>query len=168
MKPLPADYASFYQKYVNLVPQGDIVALLQQSKDEMLAFLQTLEPSKWDFRYAEGKWSVRELLLHMIDTERIFSYRALRIARNDQTPLPGFDQDTYVPFSNATNRSWTSLISEYAAVREATIQLYNNFTPEMWQHTGISNHHPISTLALAHITYGHERHHLNVLQQKYL
>lgn len=168
MRPQPGDAAPYFQKYIDLVPGGDIVQLLQEAKMDMIALLQALPPEKWDFRYAEGKWSVREMILHMIDTERIFTYRALRIARNDQTPLPGFEQDDYIPFSNATNRSWNSLISEYVAVREATIQLFKNFTPEMWQHTGTASNNTISVLALAYVTCGHERHHLNVLNDKYL
>lgn len=168
MRPQPGDAAPYFQKYINLVPEGDTVQMLTQAKADMTAFWQALPPDKWDFRYAEGKWSIREMLLHLIDTERIFTYRALRIARNDQTPLPGFEQDDYVPFSNANNRSWDSLLSEYVAVREATIQLFKNFTPEMWQHTGTSSNNTISVLALAYVTAGHERHHLNVLREKYL
>ncbi len=168
MRPQPSDYAPFFEKYVCLVPDGDIVELLVQAKADVTTLLQFLPPDKWDYRYAEGKWSIRELILHMIDTERIFSYRALRIARNDQTPLSGFEQDEYVPFSNANNRSWESLIQEYVAVREASIQLFKNFTPEMWQHTGTASSRNISVLALAFLTVGHEQHHLNVLKDKYL
>lgn len=168
MRPQTGDFAPNFHTYIDLVPEGDIVTLLTQAKTKVIALLQALPPEKWDFRYAEGKWSVREMLLHIIDTERIFTYRALRIARNDQTPLPGFEQDDYVPFSNANNRSWNSLIAEYEAVREATIQLFKNFTPEMWQHTGTSSNKHISVLALAYVTAGHEIHHLNVLNNKYL
>lgn len=168
MKPQPGDYPPFYQPYLDRVPEGDIVELLTQAKAEMLVFLQTLPPDKWDHRYAEGKWSIREVMLHIIDAERIFTYRALRIARNDQTPLPGFDQDKYVPASNATNRSWDSIIREYMAVREATIQLFKYFIPEMWQNSGIASNKPITTLALAHITYGHERHHFIIMKDRYL
>ncbi len=168
MKPQPGDYGPFYQKYIDLSPEGEVVQNLAKAKEECLALLQTLPPDKWDYRYAEGKWSVREAVLHMIDTERIFTYRALRVARNDQTPLPSFDQDAYVPASNASNRSWDSLISEYVAVREATIQLFKNFTPKMWQHTGTASNYSISALALAHITCGHERHHINILKERYL
>lgn len=167
-RPQPGEYALFYQKYIDQVPEGDIIQLLISAKAEMIAFLQTFPPEKWDYRYAEGKWSSREALLHIIDTERIFTYRALRIARNDQTPLPGFEQNEYVPASNAGNRSWNSLITEYVAVRESTIQLFQNFTPEMWQHTGTASNNPINALALAHITYGHERHHLNIFKASYL
>lgn len=168
MRPQPSDAAPYFQRYIDLVPDGDIVQLLTQAKAVMTALLQSLPPDKWDFRYAAGKWSIREMLLHIIDTERIFTYRALRIARNDQTPLPGFEQDDYVTFSNASNRSWSSLISEYLAVREASIQLFKNFTPEMWQHTGTASNNNVSVLALAYMTAGHELHHLNVLKDKYL
>lgn len=168
MRPQPGEYAPYYQKYIDRVPVGEIVGLLEAAKVEMIAFLQAFPPDKWNYRYAEGKWSSREALLHIIDTERIFSYRALRVARNDQTLLPGFDQNAYVPASNADNRSWQSLLTEYVAVREATIQLFKNFTPEMWQHTGIASTFPISALALAHITYGHERHHLFIFKEHYL
>lgn len=168
MRPQATDFSPYFKRYIDLVPDGDLVQLLIQAKADTTALLQTLPPDKWDFRYAEDKWSIREMLLHVIDTERIFTYRALRIARNDKTPLPGFEQDDYVPFSNATNRSWSSLISEYIAVREATIELFKNFTPEMWQHTGIASNNNVTTLALGYITAGHERHHLNVLKDKYL
>lgn len=168
MKPQPGDYAPFYQKYVELVPDENIVQLLAQAKAEVIGFLQNLPPDKWDYRYAEGKWSIREVMLHLMDSERIFTYRALRIARNDETPMAGFDQDAYVPNSNAVNRSWESIISEYAAVRESSIQLFGNFIPEMWQNTGLANNYSVSALALAYITYGHERHHLKVIQDRYL
>lgn len=167
-RPQPSEYAPFHQKYIALAPDGDIAQSLEIAKAEMIALLQIIPPDKWDFRYEEGKWSLREVILHIIDTERIFTYRALRIARNDQTALPGFDQDAYVPASNADNRSWNSLIIEYIAVREASIQLFKNFTPEMWQHTGTASNNPISALALGFITYGHERHHLNIIKECYL
>jgi hypothetical protein len=168
MRPQPGEYAPYYQKYIDQVPEGDLINLLTTAQSDTIAFLQNMPPDKWDYRYAENKWSVRELLLHLIDAERIFAYRALRIARNDQTPLPGFDENTYVPASNAVNRSWHSLIAEYAAVRKATIELFRHFTPEMWQHTGTASNAPIAALALGFITYGHEKHHLHVLKTKYL
>ncbi|MFN7118133.1 MAG: DinB family protein [Saprospiraceae bacterium] len=168
MRPQPGDFAPFYQKYIDLVPDGDIVELLIQAKDELIALLQAIPPNKWDYRYAEDKWSIREVMLHLIDSERIFAYRALRIARNDRTPLSGFDQDAYVPASNAANRSWDSIISEYIAVRDASIQLYKNFIPEMWQNTGSANNNPVTVLALAYIIYGHERNHLKIFHERYL
>lgn len=168
MRPQAGEYAPYFQKYIDQVPDGDIVSLLQNAKVEMIDFLQAFPPEKWDYRYAEGKWSAREALLHLIDTERIFAYRALRISRNDQTPLPGFNQDEYVPASNANNRSWHSLIEEYVAVRTASIQLLKNFTLEMWQYTGTSSNHTTNTAALAYMIYGHERHHLNIFKNNYL
>ncbi|MDH3652238.1 MAG: DinB family protein, partial [Saprospiraceae bacterium] len=112
-------------------------------------------------------WTVKELLLHMIDTERIFAYRALRIARSDLTPMAGFDQDDYVPYSNANERSSTSIVSEYSAVRQATIQLFKNFTDAMYAKCGTASERPFTPLALGFIIAGHEIHHLRILMEKY-
>ncbi len=168
MRPQAGEFAPFYQGYVNQVPDGDIVQILDDQKRHTLDFLQSLPDEKWDYRYAEGKWSIRELLLHIIDAERIFAYRALRIARNDQTSLAGFDENAYVPESFAAQRSVVSLLREYAAVREATLQLYKNLDQSVWTRLGDANGKPVSVRGLAYIIAGHERHHLNVIRERYL
>ncbi|MDX1940547.1 MAG: DinB family protein [Saprospiraceae bacterium] len=168
MRPQTGEFAPYYQRYIDKAPEGDVVQLLIDQKQQMLDFLKSLPVEKWDYRYAEGKWSIKEVLLHLIDSERIFTYRALGVARNDQTSFPGFDQDAYVPESNADGRSVDSLLAEYAAVREASIQLFANFNEEIYKRIGKANNTPISVRALAYISAGHELHHLNIIKERYL
>lgn len=166
-KPLPGDYAPFYDTYVRLVPAGQVLDLLEKGQLTFSGYLASLKPDQWDYRYAEGKWSVREVLLHLIDSERIFAYRALRIGRNDQTPLPGFDQDIFVEYSDASARSESSLLEEYQSVRQATLSLFRGFPAEAWARRGYANAVEVSAHAIPFIIAGHEIHHLNVLQNRY-
>ncbi len=165
----PSDHECdpYYTTYIEQVEGDDFLKVLIRSKDKTSKLLETIEPGRWDHRYAPGKWTVKELLIHMIDTERIFAYRALRIARNDKTPMAGFDQDEYVPTSGATDRSPASIINEYLAVRGATIELFKNFTDEMYARSGTASDRPFTPLALGFITAGHEIHHLRLLSEKY-
>lgn len=167
-RPALSEYAPFYQKYVDKVPEGDIISVLEYSKHQLLSLLENTPADKYDYRYAEGKWSMKETLLHMIDAERVFSYRALRIARKDQTPLSGFDQDAYVPVSEAAQRTWQSLIDEYKAVRDASIHLFKNISEEASFRLGMASNAAVSVRALAYITAGHELHHLHLFIEKYL
>ncbi len=167
-RPALNEYSPFYQKYIDKVPEGDIIFILEHSKQQLLTLLENTPTDKYAYRYAEGKWSMKETLLHMIDAERIFSYRALRIARNDQTPLSGFDQDVYVPESEATQRTWQSIVDEYKAVRDASIHLFKNISKEASLRRGVVSSAVISVRALAYITAGHELHHLQLFIEKYL
>ena len=168
VRPAPDEYAPYYGRYVKLVPDGPIVETLRSQIGETLAILGALPEAKGDHRYEPDKWSVKEVLGHLIDGERIFSYRALRFARRDETPLPGFEQDDYVPAASFGRRTLRSLLDEFRAVREATVHLYQHFDEEALSRSGIASETRMSVRALAWVIAGHERHHLGVLRERYL
>ncbi len=145
----------------------DALQALTDGRDHLNALLSEWPPERWDFRYAPGKWSVKEILLHLIDSERVFAYRALCIARGEQTPLPGFEQDDYVPLSGAEGRSPESLLEEYRAVREATLSLFRHLPEESLTRIGKASDNPLSARAAAWIIAGHEVHHLRVIEERY-
>lgn len=167
-KPEAGDYAPFYGAYVQEIETDDIVRFLEEQKAEVLAFFKHIPWEKWEVSYDEGKWTLAQLVLHLIDSERIFAYRALRIARGDQTPLPGFDQEAYAETGEANSRTPVSLVDEFAAVREATVHLFRNFSPVMWERRGMAADSEITPLALAWIIAGHLQHHVRVIQERYL
>jgi len=167
-KPVAGDYSPYYEGYVSAVKTDDIVAYLRAQKDEIIVFLKDIVWEKWDLAYDEGKWTLAEVVLHTIDCERVFAYRALCIARGDTTPLPGFEQDDYVPNSGAALRTPASIVDEFAAVREATIQLVKNFSDEMWQRRGTASDAEVTVPALVYIIAGHTVHHVQVLRERYL
>lgn len=167
-RPVEGEFNSYYEGYINQVTNDNFLEVLKNALPQTVALLKSLPAEKWDYKYAPEKWTIKEMLLHIIDTERVFSYRAMRVARNDKTPLPGFEQDDYVPNSNASERSAESIIEEYAALRNSTIQLFQNFTTEQLDRRGTASGYPISTLALGFITAGHEVHHLRILKERYL
>ncbi len=158
----------YYHRYVNLVGDGDVLSHLDEIKEEHLSFLSGLPAHKHEYRYAENKWTLKEILAHIIDTERIMAYRALCFARNDKTELPGFDQDSYVIHSNANNRLWTDLLRDYSAVRTNTLLLFNGFEDEMWNNIGNANNKQISVHGLAYVIAGHDIHHINIIRERYL
>lgn len=158
----------YFRKYIQQVPQDDFLETLEKAASETTAFLKTLNDAQWNYRYAEGKWSVKEVWLHVIDTERVMAYRALRFARNDKTTLPGFEQDDYTPFTNAENRSPESILKEFNAVRNATLELFRNFNDEMLDRLGTANGSPFTPRALGFVIAGHEIHHLNIIKEIYL
>jgi len=167
-RPKTGEFGEYYSKYIDLVEGTDILTELQTSKDTFIEFLQNIPEDKWDYSYRWGKWTVKEVILHIIDTERVFSYRALRVGRKDSTPLPGYEQDDFVPASQAADRTPASLIAEYAAVREASIQLFKNLPVEAFDEIGTASENPISPLATAFIIAGHQQHHWNLFVEKYL
>ena len=146
----------------------ELIEELKRGKSAFLSLFEEIPEEKLNYAYAEGKWSLAEVLIHMIDTERIFQYRALCIARNDKTLLPGFDQDAYVPYSNAANRSINSLIAEYTAVRDSTISLFNSFDDEAIKRVGTASGSKMSVRALGFIISGHQAHHVQILRERYL
>jgi len=168
MRPESTEYAPDYGKYVMLVPDGDLAATLSRQLDATLALLSPLSEQQAAFAYAPGKWSIKEVVGHVTDGERVFAYRALRIGRNDKTPLPGFEQDDYVASANFNERTLSSLLEEFAAVRQASVQLFKNFTEKEWQRRGTANGQEITPLSLAYIIAGHELHHVDVLRTRYL
>lgn len=162
------EFNSYYSPYINLVAHKDIVTSLQQNLEEALAFYKTIPEEKWLFSYADGKWTIKEVVQHLLDTERVFAYRALCFSRKDNVELPGFDQDDYLINSNANSRSKESLIEEYISIRKATITLFNYFSDEMLIQIGVASNNPLSVRAAGYIIVGHEKHHNNVIKERYL
>lgn len=167
-KPTPSEYASYYEKYVSLVGSGNIVEELQKQMNDTVKLLRGLTPEQADSRYAPGKWSIKELVGHVIDAERIFAYRALRFARGDENQLAGFDQDPYVQTSNAANRTLGDLADEFEHLRRANVFMFRSFDDEAWERRGIASDNEVSVRALAYIIAGHELHHMQVLKTRYL
>ena len=167
-RPGEGEYNSYYQGYIDQTGSNDFLSELKNALPNTITFLENLPAEKWDFKYAPEKWTIKEVMLHIIDTERVFAYRAMRVARNDKTPMPGFEQDDYVPNSNASQRSASSVIEEYAALRNSTIQLFQNFSEDQLNRIGTASGFPISTLALGFILAGHEAHHMRIIREKYL
>jgi uncharacterized damage-inducible protein DinB len=167
-RPQQGDYALYYEKYVSLVPSGDFLEILQDQRRELLDLLSPLSEEQAEFRYAPGKWSIKEVVGHITDTERIFSYRLLRIARGDETPLSGFEQDGYIRTGNFSARKLDDLLHEFSTVREATICLVRSLDDAAWLRRGNASQKEVSVLALAFIIAGHARHHRNILEKQYL
>ncbi len=166
-RPQPGEYNPYYNRYISLVKSDDIVAVLETQAPETIALLKSAEP-KADFRYEPRKWSVKEVLGHVNDTERIMTYRALRVARGDRTPIEGFEQDDYIRDGNFGQRTPADLIDEFAAIRQATVAFFRHLDAEAAARIGTANKDAISARALPFIIAGHELHHRRVLQEKYL
>lgn len=167
-RPGPSDYAPFYAKYIALVPEGDLLKTLANSNQEWKTLLGGLTAAQADFRYEPSKWSIKESLGHVTDTERIFAYRALRIARGDQTPLSGFEQDDYVKEGNFSKRTLEDLLEDFSAVRHSTMTLLRSLPGKVWMRRGNANQKEVTVTALAFIISGHERHHRKILEERYL
>ena len=167
-RPAESEYAPYYGKYVRLVPDGHIIGTLTRQIGETVAMLRGVPEERGGHRYEPGKWSIKEAVGHMADAERIFSYRALRIARGDRTPIPGFEQDDYVRLANSDARRLEDLIDELAQVRRATIALLRGFDDAAWTRTGTASDNPVSVRALAYIIAGHELHHAEIFRTRYL
>lgn len=165
-RPEPNEYRSFYKDYIARV-DGEVMNTLVTQGQQLYAFIQQLSPEQADFRYAENKWCVREVIGHLIDTERIMSYRALCISRGETASLPGYDQDAYVEQANFGQRDLQNMASEYDAVRNATIAMFNGFSDEQLLQTGTANDVPFSVRAFAYVIAGHERWHLDLLEERY-
>lgn len=167
-KPTKSEFLPYYERYISLVPDGDVVSTLTNQIGETLALLRGLPASSSTYRYAPGKWSVNEVAGHMIDSERIFTGRALRFGRNDPTPIPGFEQDDYVRNSSFDAYPLSELASELEAVRQSTVFLFRHMNEEAWTRRGIANNAEVSVRALAFIIAGHELHHREILLTRYL
>ena len=167
-RPEPSEYDPYYERYISLVKTDDIVTTLQKHAQETRDLLATVSAEKAEFRYAPGKWSVKEVLGHVNDTERIMSYRVLRIARGDQTPMEGFEQDDYIAGGKFGCRTIEDLLQEFMTIRNATIQLIRHLDAESSERHGTANHKPISARAIVYVIAGHELHHRKILQEKYL
>jgi len=167
-RPEETEYLSYYGKYVSLVPEGEILATLGGQVNETLDLLRNIPESQGGFRYAPGKWSIKELVGHMLDGERIFAYRALRFARNDRTPLPGFEQDDYIRYASFDDYLLGDLTAEFACVRQSSLFLFKHLNEEAWTRRGVASESEVSVRALAYIIAGHELHHRGILRDKYL
>ena len=166
-RPEASEYAPFYHGYVSSVPEGDVVELLRSGGRELLDAIGRISEDRGGYRYGPEKWTIREVIGHLIDAERIFSYRALRVARGDRTPLASFDENTYVKSAGSDARTLADLSRELGAVRESTVLLFESLPDEAWGQSGIASNKEVSVRALAYITAGHARHHLQILRERY-
>jgi uncharacterized damage-inducible protein DinB len=168
-KPAEGEFAPYTIMYIGLLPDdGRVLWHLQENLDSTSRFISSLSEEKLAHRYAEGKWTIKEILAHIIDDERIFTYRALRFARNDKTELPGFDQDDFARYSGANERSVADLLAEFATVRHSTIALFNSFTDEALLRSGVASGNIMSVRAAAYHIAGHELRHINIIKERYL
>lgn len=160
---------SFYHKYISyLTLDKPLPALLMDEGNKTMEFLKSLPQPKWSYRYAPGKWSIKEVVLHMIDTERIFAYRALSFARNEQAQLPGYDENTYAIASGAEERTAESLLEEFQTVQQATYSLFKNFTDDQMDKNGIANNNNVYVRGIGFIIVGHALHHMHIIKERYL
>src|SRR5271157_979234 len=166
-RPEPGEYAPYYERYISLITGSDILGTLDGQRRQMLLLLSGRDQSDGDIRYAADKWSVKEVLGHVCDTERIFAYRALRISRGDRTPIEGFEQDDYVKNGPFARASLAEIIEDYIAVRRATLTLLRNLEEAAWTRRGVAKKNEVTVRALAYIMAGHELHHRRILEEKY-
>ena len=167
-RPARDEYDAFYETYVSKVPEGNVLDLLHQQTTRALALFESISPELENFRYAEGKWSTKEVIGHLVDTEWVFTTRALRIARGDTTPLPGVDQDVLIAGADFDQRPLASLIEEFRHLRGANSTLFRSLSPEAVARRGTASDCPISVRGLLYIVVGHVEHHLGVLRERYL
>jgi len=162
------EYNAYYSNYINLSIGVELLEGLESSFEKTLALFESIDEDKLSYRYADGKWTIKEIIQHLIDTERVFCYRALCFARKDKVELPGFSQDDYLENSGVDSRSKDDLIEEYKAVRSSTNTLFASFTNEMMTQRGLASNSPLSVRAAGYIIIGHETHHCNIINQRYL
>ena len=167
-RPAPNEAATYYYTYIDRIPSDDVVGALESQLDPALRLFANISEEKSLHRYASDKWSIRQLLNHVSDTERVFLYRALWFSRGFDTPLPGFDQNIAVPNAAADQFSWASHVADFSAVRAATLSFFRNLPEDAWGRTGIASDNPVSVRALAYIIAGHVAHHVAILQERYL
>jgi uncharacterized damage-inducible protein DinB len=167
-RPETSEFASYYNTYVSKVEGDSVMAVLDRQPSELRALLDGLDDSRGSHSYGEGKWSIKELLSHVIDGERIFAYRILRISRGDETPIEGFEQDDYITNSNANNRTFDDLLSEFELERQANLRMIGNISDESSRRMGTASGVGVSARALVHILAGHVAHHAAILKERYL
>lgn len=166
-RPVEGEYIQYQWNYIKRVPDGDLIEHLKAQTESVIARCSKLTEEEINCRYAEGKWSVLEVLQHVIDTERILCYRALRFARKDNTPLPGFDENSYVDNADTHHRNLREVLADYTAMRSATIHLFTSFTQEMLEQKGVANSGTITVNTFAYFITGHELHHWHILEERY-
>jgi uncharacterized damage-inducible protein DinB len=162
------EYSEFFATYIKALDDVHLVEELEISLHDFIKFVQNIPMDKFDYRYAEGKWTIKDIIQHIIDTERIFGYRALRISRNDKTPLPGFDENEYVENTNANNRGLQELLAEFSAVRHSNLLLFKSFSEEQLARMGIAYEDEVSVRALGFLIIGHLKHHQRIFKERYL
>ena len=168
-KPTSDQCPSFYWKYIQFVPEtSDILGELQVQSMDTIDLVTSLDDETLASSYQDGKWTILEILVHLMDCERIFAYRALRIGRKDKTPLPGFDENEFAKNSHANQRKILGIVKEYSLLRASTIELFQSFTSDMWQQVGVANGETISVNCIPYIIAGHEIHHRNMIEEKYI
>lgn len=167
-KPNANEYAPYYQRYIDLITTDDIIAFYKQQADEIVTLFTSLSEEQASFRYAEGKWTIKEVLAHIVDSERIFGYRVLAISRGDKNPLPGFSENDYVRNGKYENRSLKSLLTEYSHLSSANLELFQALDDEMLTQRGTASGKEVTTKAIMFITVGHEKHHFEVIKSRYL
>ena len=159
---------AWFHNYVNQVPENDLMEAMKKQTSFFINFFNELPIDKRNYRYAEGKWTIKEVLQHILDAERVFAYRALCIARKDTTSLPGFDENAYADNSKADKRDWDDLMEEFTAVRRSSEILFASFDEEQLEGTGTANNNPIYVLAMGFVLVGHVNHHIRILKERYL
>lgn len=167
-KPMPGDHIPYQSTYIDLVAEDDLLGQMRQQDEETLRLYGRLSEEQAAYRYGEGKWSLKEVLGHITDTERVHTYRLLRVARGDTTPLPGFDQDLFMANTDFHRRSLADLTGEYSAVRAATVALLRSLTDEELQRAGTVSDHRMTACALAYVVAGHALHHMKLVRERYL
>lgn len=167
-KPGTIEYAPYYQHYIDLINTDDVISIFKLQSEEIVALLKNINEEQASTRYAEGKWTLKEVVAHIVDSERIFGYRVLAISRGEKSTLPYFEENKYVKNGNYHNRSLESLISEYYHLSSANLELFNTLDDEMLLRNGTVGEREISVRAIVFITVGHEKHHLEILKTRYL
>jgi DinB superfamily len=159
---------SFYHKYINLVKEDELMTAFTNQSASLFSFFNSIPEAKHDYAYGEGKWTVKELLQHMLDAERVFVYRALTFSRKDENKLPGFDENEWAPESNAAARNWNEMVEEFKALRKSTELMFGSFNSSQLDSTGIANNNLVYVSAIGFIIIGHCNHHIGVLKERYL
>lgn len=167
-RPADSEYASFYKKYVALIPDVNILDYLENQRTATLSFFNSIDQDKLDLRYEPGKWSIKEIFGHVIDTERIFAYRALCIGRGDTISFPGFDQDKYVEAAGTAHRKRSEIAKEFDTLRIANLSLFRGFTDEIWDRRGIASENELTVRSVPYIIAGHLQHHIRIINERYL
>ncbi|MCY1490611.1 DinB superfamily protein [compost metagenome] len=165
---LQTEYAPYYATYISKVEEADLVEELEISVHEFIKFVQNIPLDKYDYSYAEGKWTIKDIIQHLMDSERIFAYRALRIARNDKTSLASFEENEYAAIAGANQRSIRDLLTELAIVRQSTIALFKTFSEDVLKRIGVASGYDVSVRALGFIIIGHQKHHQRIFIERYL
>lgn len=166
--PSREEYPAYYEGYIGMVPEGSLLDILSKQIDDITALFTGISEIQANYRYALGKWTLKEVIGHITDTERIMSYRLLRISRGDQTPLAGYDDEQYVKEALFQSSSIADLLEDFTAVRRSTLSLLKGLSEEAWNRKGFANNGEISVRALAYIIAGHELHHIKIIKNKYL